>query len=93
MRYKAGDKVRVRDWDDMVKEFGICGGNITIPGCYFVDYMKKYCNCIVTISELTIHDKYLVEEDSNGFYWCDEMFEPLDPFDNALDEMMKNKPI
>lgn len=89
MRYKAGDKVRVRDWDDMVKEFGICGGNITIPGCYFVDYMKKYCNCIVTISELTIHDKYLVEEDSNGFYWCDEMFEPLDPFDNALDEMMK----
>lgn len=89
MRYKAGDKVRVRDWDDMVKEFGICGGNITIPGCHFVDYMKKYCNCIVTISELTIHDKYLVEEDSNGFYWCDEMFEPLDPFDNALDEMMK----
>lgn len=66
MRYKAGDKVRVRDWDDMVKEFGICGGNITIPGCYFVDYMKKYCNCIVTISELTIHDKYLVEEDSGG---------------------------
>lgn len=89
MRYKAGDKVRVRDLDDMVKEFGTCGGNITIPGCYFVDYMKKYCNCIVTISELTIHDKYLVEEDSNGFYWCDEMFEPLDPFDNALDEMMK----
>ena len=89
MRYKAGDKVRVRDWDDMVKEFGICGGNISIPGCHFVDYMKKYCNCIVTISELTIHDKYLVEEDSNGFYWCDEMFEPLDPFDNALDEMMK----
>lgn len=89
MRYKAGDKVRVRDWDDMVKEFGICGGNITIPGCYFIDYMKKYCNCIVTISELTIHDKYLVEEDSNGFCWCDEMFEPLDPFDNALDEMMK----
>lgn len=89
MRYKAGDKVRVRDWDDMVKEFGICGGNITIPGCYFVDYMKKYCNCIVTISELTIHDKYLVEEDSNGFYWCDEMFESLDSFDNALDEMMK----
>lgn len=89
MRYKVGDKVRVRDWDDMVKEFGICGENITIPGCYFVELMKKYCNCIVTISGLTIHDKYSVEEDSNGFYWCDEMFEPLDPFDNALDEMMK----
>lgn len=89
MRYKVGDKVRVRDWDDMVKEFGICGENITISGCYFVELMKKYCNCIVTISELTIHDKYLVEEDSNGFYWCNEMFEPLDPFDNALDEMIK----
>ena len=22
MRYKVGDKVRVRQWDDMVKEFG-----------------------------------------------------------------------
>lgn len=89
MRYKVGDKVRVRDWDDMVKEFGICGENITIPGCYFVELMKKYCNCIVTINELTIHDKYLVKEDENVFYWCDEMFEPLDPFGNALDEMMK----
>lgn len=89
MRYKAGDKVRVRAWDDMVKEFGICGENITIPGCYFVENMKKYCNCIVTISELKINDKYLVKEDDAGFCWCDKMFEPLDPFDNALDEMMK----
>lgn len=89
MRYKVGDKVRVRDWDDMVKEFGICGENITIPGCYFVELMKKYCNCIVTISELSINGKYLVKEDENVFYWCDEMFEPLDPFGNALDEMMK----
>lgn len=89
MRYKVGDKVRVRDWNDMVKEFGICGENITIPGCHFVELMKKYCNCIVTISGLTINDKYLVKEDGNVFYWCDEMFEPLDPFGNALDGMMK----
>ena len=27
MRYKVGDKVRVRAWDDMVKEFGICGSD------------------------------------------------------------------
>lgn len=67
MRYKVGDKVRVRDWDDMVKEFGICGENITIPGCYFVELMKKYCNCIVTISELSINGKYLVKEDENVF--------------------------
>lgn len=89
MKYKVGDKVQVRNWDDMVKEFGTNGKDITIPGCYFIDYMKKYCNCIVTISELTIHDKYLVKEDENTFCWCDEMFEPLDPFGNALDEMMK----
>lgn len=89
MRYKVGDKVRVRDWDDMEKEFGINEENIPIPGCYFVDLMKKYCNCIVTISELTINDKYLVKEDSYGFCWCDEMFDPLDPLNNVLDEMMK----
>ena len=43
MRYKAGDKVRVRDWDDMVKEFGICGGNITIPGCVHWECPYKHC--------------------------------------------------
>ena len=37
MEYKVGDKVRVRKWDDMEKEFGTNGRSIITPGCYFVD--------------------------------------------------------
>ena len=35
MKYKVGDKVRVRRWDDMVKEFGECIESIDIPICSF----------------------------------------------------------
>ncbi|HAU85231.1 MAG TPA: hypothetical protein DCW90_06930, partial [Lachnospiraceae bacterium] len=75
MKYKVGDKVRVRNWDDMVKEFGTDCGYILTPGCYFVGYMKKYCNSIVTID--AINDNiYNIKEDNNVWQWCDEMFEP-----------------
>ena len=43
MRYKVGDKVRVRQWDDMVKEFGYDGVDIYIDKYYFVEEMKQYC--------------------------------------------------
>lgn len=43
MRYKVGDKVRVRQWDDMVKEFGYDGVDIYIDNYYFVEEMKQYC--------------------------------------------------
>lgn len=76
MKYKVGDKVRVRDWDDMKKEFDMDGKDIMTPRCYFVDSMKKYCNSIVTIDVVKDNGKYCVVEDSNSWYWCDEMFDP-----------------
>ena len=80
MKYKVGDKVRVRQWDDMVKEFGFSdntGRDIGIPGCIFVNNMKKFCNSVVTISNIECgNSRYLVEEDDEDWYWIDEMFEP-----------------
>lgn len=75
MKYKVGDKVRVRKWDDMEKEFGLDNGDIAIPHCYFTFGMKKHCNYVVTISEETERGKYHIKEDNAGWFWCDEMFE------------------
>lgn len=42
MKYKVGDIVRVRDWDDMVKEFGTddYGIKTIVP---FVEKMRRFC--------------------------------------------------
>lgn len=74
MKYKAGDKVRVRQWKAMEREFGLtfCG-NID---CYkvFITRMKDYCGQIVTITSVG-EDCYSIKEDNGGYNWADNMFE------------------
>ena len=41
--YNIGDKVTIRQWDDMESEFGLNEfGNIRVPKV-FTKYMKQYC--------------------------------------------------
>lgn len=78
MKYNVGDKVRVRQWDDMVKEYGLLGdakSDICIPG--FTNGMKKFCGSVVTISNIIFNDSgYLIKEDNQNWYWIDKMLEP-----------------
>ena len=80
MKYKIGDKVRVRQWDDMAKEYGFINSvkrDIDIPGCTFVNSMKKFCGSVVTISNIVSdNSRYLIKEDNQEWYWTDNMFEP-----------------
>lgn len=87
MKYKVGDKVRVRQWDDMVEEFGLVfENNIDIPNCTFVNIMKKHCGSVVTISNIVCNNsRYFVEEDNFNLFWTDEMFEPY--------EVKKTRPV
>ena len=80
MKYKVRDKVRVRQWDDMAKEFGlIFGDDIDIPNCTFVNKMKRYCGSVVTIHDIVCNNsRYLVKEDDWNFFWIDDMFENLE---------------
>lgn len=80
MKYKVGDKVRVRQWDDMAKEFGELSRDISIvkvdDNCLFKNEMKKYCGTVVTIEKVfNEYKRYFVAEDCNNWYWTDEMFE------------------
>nr|DAJ13394.1 MAG TPA: hypothetical protein [Siphoviridae sp. ctX8T1] len=40
--YNVGDKVTIRQWDDMESEFGLKYGSINVPK-HFTKDMKKYC--------------------------------------------------
>ena len=42
--YNIGDKVTIRQWDDMESEFGLNKyGSIKVPAAFFAKLMKQYC--------------------------------------------------
>ena len=72
MRYKVGDKVKVREWDDMVEEFGTDeDGDIDCNFCFVKD-MKEYCGKEMTVSRV-FTSYYVLEEDEGEFAWTDDM--------------------
>lgn len=77
MRYKVGDKVRIKslDWyyENRDKIDQIDCGNVC-----FVHNMATLCGKIVTISSiLPMLEAYRIEEDDGEFNWTDEMIEGL----------------
>ena len=67
MKYKVGDKVRVRE--DLAAD-NWYGNEIVVPG------MTCLKGKIVTISKVR-YDKYEIEEDNKIWWWTDEMFLPI----------------
>ena len=84
MKYKVGDKVRIKsfDWHNQMlaipsKIVGVgdfaavkCGAHI------FTKAMCKFCGRVMTIQAIGI-DFYLMEEDNLGYEFTDEMIEGL----------------
>lgn len=71
MKYNVGDKVRIREWEDMAEEFGVdSSGNICNS---FVTSMKKYCGEILTVK--TRGGEYTMKEDNGKWTWNDSMIE------------------
>lgn len=90
MKFKAGDKVRVRDWDDMKEEFGTTkNGDINLS-TVFTKSMSKLCGNIVTIRGV-YRGFYLIN--NNNCEWTDEMFYPANFTINDLKDgdMLKVK--
>ena len=77
MKYKVGDKVKVREWDDMVEEFGTDeDGDIDCNLCFVKD-MKEYCGKEMTVSSVLMSrvliGYYTLEEDDMEWQWTDDM--------------------
>ena len=49
MKYKIGDKVRVRQWDEMKKEFGLDPWGDIKCDHIFVKDMREYCGKVFTV--------------------------------------------
>ena len=79
-KFKVGDRVRVRSWEDMEKQYGLnIFGSIRTPGDSFSTYMKQYCGKVVTINAVgKNYSGYSTYRIENGGCWdfTDAMFEP-----------------
>lgn len=82
--FKAGDRVVVRDWDDMAKEYDSTGFSLSPNGCVtaFTHGMKHLCGRTATIIDTRSEDRVLVEfDDKSGntdWYYRKWMFNPTD---------------
>lgn len=72
MRYKVGDKVKVREWDDMMVEFGTDEDGDIKCRLFFVADMKNYCGEDMTVSGVS-DVSYKMEEDHGYYVWTDDM--------------------
>lgn len=78
MKYKVGDKVKVRE-DLSTKD--------AYDGCSFVPEMKLFLGETVTIHKVCGNiNRYEIKEDHGAWYWTDSMFEPLES-ENSTDEI------
>lgn len=76
-KFKVGDLVRVREWDDMKKEFGSDGDLKIYCKCSFIDIMKKTCGDVCTIEDLTDSGNYMLSgEKESGWIYSDDMLYP-----------------
>lgn len=84
-KFKVGDKVRVREWDDMVEKYGVKYDTIQVPWLFTED-MRKYCGCVVTIKEV------VEKPDCRSYYYIEED-NKKHPFDNwkFSEEMLESK--
>lgn len=75
MRFKEGDKVVVREWDDMVREFGTNGQGEILTPLVFTPEMKRFCGGVFEISYAYISN-YILE--GNRYRYTDEMLMPFE---------------
>ena len=94
LEYKIGDKVKIREWDDMEEEFELdTWGDIRINNDYqFIFYtspMKKYCGKEAIIIQKFPNGRYALDIDNGKYVYSVEMFESEKKFPSNLNEHLQ----
>ena len=90
MNLKIGDKVTIRQWDDMAEEFGVdYDGDIKRKSIFIPD-MRKYCGKTFTIVDIEGHLYTLLDDSGNilensefsftPWFFTEDMFEEKTAF-------------
>ena len=77
MKYKVGDKVKVRKDLEVDKRYGTEE---------FIEEMEEYKGKIVTIDTVN-EDDYYIEEDKQSWSWTEEMLEDIEEENTISEEM------
>ena len=78
MKYKVGDRVRIKSLDWYNENKNHCGEiPLFKPSGLFVPDMSRYCNNIMTIKDICYGTCYRMKEDFWHYNWTDEMIEGL----------------
>lgn len=73
-QFKPGDRVRVKDWDELVSKWPMQYKDITsmeglnVNGLYFNPNMRKYCSHIFTVD--SIYGYYRLRDDNGNILTC-----------------------
>lgn len=78
MAFKIGDRVRIRAWDDMSREFGEDEDGIANHAPYFVKGMKYLCGEEATIADIDGNYVILNFQVDDDWYFSVEMLEPVE---------------
>lgn len=83
--FKVGDRVRIRDWDDMKREYGTdSDGDIKVPDIVFTRCMRHLCGRYATIRSISSQDDIIGLEnwsDTSGditWFFTKSMLEPAE---------------
>lgn len=80
MKYKVGDRVKIKSWDEMAEEYGVHRDEtgmqyIDTPGYRFIEDMEIYCGNTMKIQYIRDNGYMMIE---TGYTWTDEMIECID---------------
>lgn len=76
MKIKVGDKIRIREWDDMAQEFGINEDGDIKTKCFFTRRMKRFCGEVVEVKHVD-GDYFVIKGDPHGNYFTADTILPF----------------